>query len=536
MELITKLLSARDKLISAIVLLSEKYFETISEFVLGMDPGMHKKFLQTIASLKLPLVSLLSADILGSLRDIYITIDDINVLLGILLNVINDEKYLKLTMYNLSRMTANSVTGLQGSINGHIQKINNMAIVDDELIFEAAFTLEPPTIKFILDAKIVNKFIIAAIKRVSMNDPAAAKSLKVIIEDAKNKLLRSVTLDLDSYPSIQAYISSHGLIPATQSMPPEDLFKLIISKGIIKGYDYDTTADLITNCQRSNHAFVILDKASVATPIEFNINGIINSKYILDNNLVVKDQAGLNKKFITRFTTVKRLNDHVPTNVRPVKIGTGASIIVLETLDGKLWRVLGSEYAKLITTNNLFNGLSLRPHEYNTWTENALLAHIDETAPNIIRSFTEVSSSIVSAPLVTEIVSGAMNMYDSTDTPVSTEHFINTVNGIDYMSIIAGKLVHKRSNVAFASEFAVTYVAKLDSITNTFLQELRSQVGKVKIDDRLFDERTGEDLREYLRAIALEIITNVVKELDRANLWADYNISIKEYFMQKKMI
>jgi hypothetical protein len=52
----------------------------------------------------------------------------------------------------------------------------------------------------------------------------------------------------------------------------------------------------------------------------------------------------------------------------------------------------------------------------------------------------------------------------------------------------------------------------------------------------LFKELSENDLREYLSGVFKEIVTDTVTELDRSKCWDDYDISIKEFFLERKYV
>ena len=87
-----------------------------------------------------------------------------------------------------------------------------------------------------------------------------------------------------------------------------------------------------------------------------------------------------------------------------------------------------------------------------------------------------------------------------------------------------------------SNEYTLTYLTKFDTIIRQFIKELENSAKKHHVGHLIFKERSGADLKKYLMDIYKDIITNAVNELDRSKQWTEYDVSIKEFFIERKYI
>ncbi len=122
-----------------------------------------------------------------------------------------------------------------------------------------------------------------------------------------------------------------GLLPATASMPLDDLLTLVLGHS-------NTTANFTQLSKKHNCGFIILNSI-VYTPVEYNVQRIIDVNTA--QPYIMPSDAGITTKTIQRFTTLTPLKNSSKWDFSiEIYNNDAGKFYILETLDGKLYRCL----------------------------------------------------------------------------------------------------------------------------------------------------------------------------------------------------
>ena len=492
-------------------------------------------------------------------------------------DVFDNRSYAELAMYNKSATYTEEVNRDRNEALAARERYMTFAERDDEKIIKIAIDIlaagdaGDDIFKFIRENEnTINKFTIRLFHWFIITATGERqKRAELIVEKQKDIVLGSSRVDLGKYPGVQGVICRYKLLPITQSMPPTDLFKTL-------GYSYKSEESFDVNLKTlASHGpgIIAINKATESS-VEFNLTGLIDLDFIVKNNLKTQPMSGLTKKIITRFNTANRLppaktisekveSDDDETNSEtnsnhnskpisrqisePIRIvaGTQDTWIVIETINGDLWRQLGLRGDGVIPGNmiiGLTDGLTLRPHYYHSiQTEQILKRCFDKKAALLLDIYAEQNKTIgTSTPLTAKIIG---KLTDIMEKKLETME-INLLNFTDVATdkiqvnkVLLSVLIHTTGTYGSrSSEYLMTYVAKLERIQYKFGVEIAGAVREADIPERLFKERKGDDLKSRLLSIYQSILQIAVDKLDSTRVWMEYDMTLKEFFLEEKHI
>jgi hypothetical protein len=104
----------------------------------------------------------------------------------------------------------------------------------------------------------------------------------------------------------------------------------------------------------------------------------------------------------------------------------------------------------------------------------------------------------------------------------------------DILLDVLSPSVHRRARDS--SELAITYAAKFERTIYIFTGELDKRWQGAVLAERTFKEESGDVLAATLKTIFTDVTRAAINELERAGIWTDYDISLKEFFLEKKQI
>lgn len=417
----------------------------------------------------------------------------------------------------------------------------------------------------------VNKFIIELIRLVIPLSAKMRGRLIDIIESDKEKLFNSrrikSALHAPQYPLL-----SFGLIPATGTAPIADIIKLIAedlrdlkdseatpaesdarSKSILYrrktgGIQMAKTAKTPESLWRSlGHqypqvCFVLINKTSRSC-IEFDIRGIISANYIMKHDLKVSPTSGLTKKIIEKYNTVKYLKYNPINGALPniTIVNPEARICyVLDTLNGADFRILAHGSRLSCTKDSIrgmFDGIRTFPVDYNQHHSCKILEEcFDLNAEEIMQGYDyrklestvlEATKNFISADLATRA-----GVRIDEHIPINREQFVDILDADDVSEIIIARLLQATGEyvtIKGSPEKMLNYCIKFNELTHEFMKEYMRLAQRLA--PRIFE---GIDANTCKSAF-VDICQGCMKELDRAGAWEGFDVSIKDYFLIKKL-
>lgn len=548
MDLIPKLLKERMHNVLTIATCVEKYMEVVKDIVSGINPAAYVKCIESIAELKThaEIIPNLVNNDAPSMSAVYQKIIDLDASIDILMQMLNNETYSKLAFHNMS---PTYVMGLRQNKNialDAFDKYIEMAVIDDEVIFDAVFnsiklsTNPDSAVAFIVkNENVVNKFmikLIGAVIKIVTGD--RRRRLELIIENQKNIVLGASRKDISKWGGVQGLIVRYNLRPMTASMPLPDLFAQLGLK-----YNAKLTPDENFAANAISHG-IIVTNISTKSPIEFSLQGLIDMSYISANDMKTNPLSGLTKKIIDRFNTARELprgGSAKPITKYPAK--NKSSWYVFQTINGDLYRIMGKDSLTVTSDqiHGMLSGLSTRAHMYNELHSSDILSRCFDPKGQLILSLYQDEKQIVSSsgPIKTSIVDQLTIWFEQElkkTIPKSLSELKSMAINVDVITTVLLDLLTHSTGIhgKGSSEYLITYIAKFDSAIWRFIKELERKWNNENMSDRMFKERTGDDLVKYLLTIYTVVVKAAADELDAVRTWTDYDISIKEYFLEHK--
>jgi hypothetical protein len=87
-----------------------------------------------------------------------------------------------------------------------------------------------------------------------------------------------------------------------------------------------------------------------------------------------------------------------------------------------------------------------------------------------------------------------------------------------------------------SAECLLTYMVKFDSVVNIYVREFDRQWTAHGIPAMTFREYVGENLQKYLITHYRMVATAAINELDRSSLWTSCELSLKEFFIDRRQV
>ncbi len=556
------LIEKRLDIIQQISSKSEEYFKIVKDIILSMNPKLHNSFIAAMETVKTTIetlrgicarINVQGNDVAQALAlgyDIYDSLGQINSAIDVIYDTVSNENYAKMALYNMSATFTTGVQSDKTMLLSLLEKYHAMLEDDVDIIgpllqIVNAKANSAQIILYFADSKRLNKFMIELLRDTIGHVTGANKQkLLDIIEGQKDTLLGAKRINI-TYPGPQSPLVRYNLCPKMASVPIWELFEALGGKWVNK-------IGLVENLDRLAHeigaAIIVIDKSS-KSPIEFDIRGLVSSEYIVQNNLKISIQAGLNKKILERYNTVKELEpgrslmEQAVTRILPPGAKRAA---VIETLNGNLYRVVSNTdklFVDIESINGLINGLSTRPMEYHKiHEEDIVMKCFDPKANVILTAYNEEKRAMLPSDVIKgQVIQDFMETYErkfDKSIPREPNDVWNVVTDVNEINqILLNRLTHTMGvHGKGSAEYTITYMTKFDSIIRQFIKELENRLKGANLTPMLFKEIRGEDLKKHVLSICKDILLKVVDELDRSRQWSEYDFSLKEYFLERKYI
>lgn len=582
---INNLLKTRISPLNAIIQRATKYIDIVREIIMGNNPMEFKNINQELSSLRdnvnsVPNIDLsdlveyqrnnkstnqptnkptnqptekveitdktvvqdakISNNSFTVIMDLYNKFMTIEKSLHVIIAMFENELYLNLATYNISSSYLHSVRKYKSDTISDYQSYLSISAVDDEKIFLYIFQQVPYTRESIYEFAIknefvVNKFTIRLVGRaIEITEGPRRRRLEQMIETQKDIIFNTSRIVLTKYTGAQSTVVRYNLLPITKSLPIEEIFTMCDVT-----YDQNLTIDENWKLLAAKgHGIVAINNAN-NSPMEFTIDGLINTEYVMANNLNIPIIAGLNNKILERFDTTKllpRSTGSSKTTETAIHKGYKDSWYVMESINGVLWRRLAYKGNVSIPADiiaGLELGLTTRPDQYNLIQSDEILKkHIDPKMQLVLSSYmSAVTVKPSSEPIKTAILDEMSKLFEKQVEHIKTPRDLKRLAvDVDEINKILAKLLQPTKVLGKdPSEYMITYLLRFNEIASRFIKELNRRWLIENVQDRLFLDYDGAELHRSLRNIFHNVTTAAINELDSAEQWTGYDQSLKDF-------
>lgn len=416
-------------------------------------------------------------------------------------------------------------------------------------------------ISFIRSQAVVNRFTIELLRKMSTAG-VQVRQVAELIDEEKNRLLGAGRVKLQ-LPAPQQPLVRFGLLPFTISMTLAEIVKVMAGAETLQvkarsaeaqtGVE-EVTAGAVPSREEIHEAFsklhhqvIVLDCSRQST-IEFDARGLISLDYLTENDLLAKKQSGLTKKILVRYNTVRQVGDldgPKPTSAPAVfVIGEPTEhTFVVQMLTPAMFKLLSNNDQAIIDSSSVRGiaaGLSTRAAEYGRVCEGIILENIfDPGSANLqvlYADATDISlpGHILKADIARDFSIHFERLFEK-QLPDGNAEFVRAVtNEATIVGILTRRLISQLASRS--NEFLVSYIYKFDALSRQFARELIGRTKKYRPSELVYKELRPTELRKHLHGICMTIIDEVIYELDRAKTWDEIDKSLKEFFIERKMI
>jgi hypothetical protein len=519
-------------------------------------------------------------------------------------DILNSEFYIRTAIYSISQTSANEMKHTQSRMRDQFEKYESLSSAERGAIRRAlaGITVSADEIR----SMPVNKFTIILIEQTIGLHPQLAP----IVESQKDRVLGARRVRLDAR-GVETFEVLRGLVPATEMMPADRLVQTVLENAAngnnahrpqrtqrprksktdgggavggaapaLAGLAYCAAvgaadgANEVANALSATVAHAprglkfILFTGGTQSCMEFDVRGLISAEYIAKNSLTLDPKNGLNKNFIRRFYTARRLGagtasdrvrmfaaegvpSHAAANVpsgagrlcaRAAASGGGDAqipdtvygVYVVETFDGKNARVIsrGPQLAPV----DLRISVTTRPQAYARASWDIVSAkYYDPLAPSTISDYETADRGTSSFATKSAIVAEFVRQLDA-QSPTTREKYRALLTGRDSVYAIVHNVIlsqvpkiNKRNG-----ELMLSYLSKIDGVCEVFSLELANMydaVGDTEIEKIFASEDAGRKIADLTR----QIVTSAADAIDTDGMWTAHGTSLKEYFMQRRL-
>lgn len=553
---ISDLLTERMSYVSIVASKVTKYLDTIQDTITGINAADYKLAMENISSLKESVVSIPqtiklndSTNLINEAVTLYENIDVVDAAVHQLIGIFENPTYSKLAMYNMSTTYTVNMQREKNIAYNAFEKYTSKSVIDNEIIINIILDIlnlsanSNEIFMFVLNNEnIINKFTIKLIGAlINVVSGEKHRRLELLVEKQKDTVIKATRIDISAWRGVQGMVVRYGLRPVTKSMPLSDLFNSMNIK-------YNAKHSMEENIKKyvcDGHGIIVINRAN-ASPVEFDLRGIADANYIVSNNLETNPISGLTKKIVDKFQTAKLLpkTDIGPEIIAkyPGKLNTWR---IIETINGELYRALGHLGNDIVPGDQivgLLNGISTRCYQYNLIQSNVIITKcLDARAESLVAEYDNNTTESTSGSIVPTITDKLQKSFEKAvkDHPVKNIlQFKKLVMDKDTISKTLLEVLKHSTGIygKGSTEYLVTYLAKFDVILRKFYGEVERQLSLQIINSRMFAENTQDETHKILGGIYKAIVTKSANELDKAKMWSDYDLSLKEYFLEKKQI
>ena len=431
---------------------ANKYWEKIAEIAEQLSPN--NTYEETIKSLN---VQFEYENNFAALNKLFANLDSIRDTMETISEILSSKELARGAMYNRSQTYANELFTIESAYRNAVEKFHSVAVDPIILAFDEVIPLSE------LEKLPLNQFIIALIKRFSREE-GLSDTLRTIVEKHKDELL--------GVSRCSGFLARNGLTPAYFGEPSGNYV-------VIPG---DVTYDL---------------------------RPLVDPDFIVKHDLILKQDAGLGRKTIEKYTTILPSK---PTKIIPVDINVGD-----DSDEFRVWMKIGDSYRALVRgrksvftrrdIESLFS-VTNRPARYYEMTR------VDPTDPmyqfyadKYAVAKLDISDDIIRRRLFDEFIDrhNAMKLANfhkvATDRELISEVIVKVLN----------EVIVKSNNPDVMCGYIIRYEALIREFVNM-------------IDKEIKNIRVSHDVLGHLRDLYRKVIDSIS--------WTGFEPSFKEMLAQ----
>lgn len=287
------------------------------------------------------------------------------------------------------------------------------------------------------------------------------------------------------------FLSRHGLVPATPSLPWDE---------VTAGLDVTSYISITY---------------STGSGLEFDIRGLVDADYIAEHNLETVDGCGLNKKMIARFITTKVLNS--PRQPWQIKVVGDGPFYVFESIAEGLFRLMrrASDAApQKISARSIVDGISPRAEEYHR-------------AIGLTTPFDRAHRYIMLDMAAREPYTPSGELYEfinrMQEAVTSTENFREVM--IEEATRVFIQTFKHTTLAALGSESMVSYLLRVEPLVEILKERLGASISRLDLK-----QLRKEQLRDVVGGLSRAVIEGMIEDKSLV----DYDNTFKLVYLQKR--
>ncbi len=261
-------------------------------------------------------------DIAEEALQLYIRLDKTDLAMEQIISVINNPTYERLSRTSASAsIIVDSQLNRDAARRAHhnytVERVQDDSVITEYITTDIIAAADSGNItyggifEFIMkNASIVNKFTVKLISRIiTLVGDDQRRQLQSLVEQQKDDVVGSTRIDISARSGINGIMVRYGLVPASPLMPLAALLEwMIMSVKLDATNDTNSTNVTIVGedaaaAARILDAGIIMINVTNASPVEFDLHGLIDAKYIAEHKLTVTKLAGVNKTTIAKYHT-----------------------------------------------------------------------------------------------------------------------------------------------------------------------------------------------------------------------------------------
>lgn len=530
-----------------------EYFAIASDVMARVDPGTYAKFEKQLVEAKKLVDEVerleMSAKTLADYLTAFSELDTLTIMLFSMASILN-------TPYYETKMTLTKSVGFQMDIKDRMKRIvsliqeyksvasrcelHDIARVITNLQLDDVASRES-ALSTVLTATAPSKLIVEVIRAIVKADPGLRPKLSPVIERLKNSVLGgdSVVSGKVTPATIETWFTYQlDMVPMSLYMSPNEL-----CAELNPSYRYDTTATPHTNILNAvgeSTSLMFIQRAG-DREVDYCVRGLIDDDYIHSHSLHTNQSAGLNKRVVKRFSSIRDvLGDQAIATSAPMFTPRGPECVVVVQLGDK-YRVMGayvdgevrirmpSEYVA-----KLLEPLGARPINYHDIQSSYILS-IGEVVDyrSIIRWYEE--QRLAASPqtenfkveLVKKLVESVVidpHLHNSLKT------FTELCKNSFQQGLIAETIRFLNERNLFGREKRSTFTVRMSNLIAAY-QSTLERVIETKLSASQFTERG--DVVRHLKGLYSDVTRATIEALDvPPSKFQQLGITLKEHFLK----
>lgn len=409
------------------------------------------------------------------------------------------------------------------------------------LLIDENIKIEPQKIAATILSKYADKHIsqitlIIIRQIISKVDEKTYRALHALIEREKDRIFgaKRITID-ETYSSIQRVLTRAKLVPMSGFMEFADLV-----------HKLDISSASIEQLTVSKSACIIIWYKCDYTSIEYDLRGLIDREYIIENDLLLDQSVGINTKVLRKYATMR--------NAQDVTYGRGIEVLgnkdldnayVLETFNGQTYRILSQNPPKLEVPVKELLSINERAMLYNEELERVILEkcfvgdvsrimknYKDEKQklPQTSLLFNQVKDRYIDAMRPVLVQFKPKNSKAVRDILFDAPQLDIVIDSL--FAALFGRFEFDSVN-NFNYENFISNTHKFHGLAEIYIIKFRKMWSSIKIPNDTFKNYSGTELVNKILEYVDDVIVKLHKELERQRTFAEFEINLKQYYLNK---